>query len=165
MWWRRGRRGWRRHGRRGRRGWRRRWRWAAGRRRRRHGRRTCFDDTGCEPTEYCAPVNDLEGVCRTGCRPDPRGEGPGNCEGRTICSEDHQCIQDPRCIDDTECVDQTTWCDDGECVPGCRPDPDNCLPDEEGRSRRCDPATRACERLVALLRRGHLRHRARRRLR
>lgn len=114
------------------------------------GGESCFDDDGCPAEQYCAPVNELEGVCRAGCRREAGGgDGPGSCEGRTVCSEAHQCVQDPRCISDEECEDQGTWCDDGDCVPGCRPEPDNCLPDDEGRSRRCSPTTRACERLVA----------------
>lgn len=110
---------------------------------------SCFTDTECAADRYCALVNGFDGVCALGCRPDPQGMGPGNCEGRTICSPEHQCVPDPRCIDDSECADQTTFCQDGACVAGCRPDPDNCLPDDEGRSRQCNPATRTCERLVA----------------
>ena len=110
---------------------------------------SCVDDPECPADQYCAPINDFEGVCRAGCRRAAEGEGPGNCEGRTICSAEHACIPDPHCIEDGECVDQTTWCSNGDCVPGCRPDPDTCLPDAEGRSQLCNPTSRVCEPIVA----------------
>lgn len=107
---------------------------------------TCLDDTECADTEWCAPTGELQGACTPGCRPDAPELA---CGEREICNADRRCERDPRCLDDAECIDAETWCDDGACVPGCRPDPDNCLPDDEGRARRCNADTRACERLVA----------------
>lgn len=106
----------------------------------------CLDDSECADDQWCAPTGDFEGACTRGCRP----EAPDlACGPREICDGDRQCVPDPRCIDDSECMDAETWCDGGDCVPGCRPDPDNCLPDDEGRSRLCNPSNRRCERIVA----------------
>jgi len=90
-------------------------------------------DGDCEEDEYC---NEQQ-QCRRGCRPDDRSP----CPGQVCDPETRECVSPP-CTGDGDC-ERNQFCDRsgpdlGECVVGCRIEPDNC-PDGShcNASRQC----------------------------
>ncbi|MBU0552763.1 hypothetical protein KKB55_19845 [Myxococcota bacterium] len=85
----------------------------------------CGGDADCAEEAYCTQ----QGRCALGCRRD-------NCPGSDICNlETRLC----GCGADEGC-EPGRYCSGGDCVPGCRLQPDDC-----GPQRACDLLTHRCE--------------------
>ena len=102
--------------------------------------RFCLRDTDCGDDEFCLREGSGRGECTPGCRDD---EGCGVGE---VCDLDSRVCRLTPCESDADCRDEATYCaENGDCLPGCRLDPDNCEPNpENGLFTACDEATRSC---------------------
>ena len=90
----------------------------------------CEEDADCEAGLYC----NGDGRCVEGCRL----TGVSGCRDDRICDADsRECIRPPCGVDD-DCPNDM-FCQEMECLPGCRVQPDNCR-----RGEYCDPDRRRC---------------------
>ena len=100
----------------------------------------CGGDDECADEEYCAIEDGADrGECTDGCRVDP-----DSCEEGQICNADSRDCEIDGCVADGECADNEYCAMDegaqlGECIEGCRLDPDSC---QDGNG--CHPGTRVC---------------------
>ncbi len=78
----------------------------------------CDEDDDCADTEYCG----ADGRCATGCRPDDNRA----CPNGQFCNVDTHACAYRSCGSDAECPNAQFCAPGGECLPGCRTDPDNC---------------------------------------
>ena len=102
--------------------------------------RFCLRDNDCNADEFCLREGSGRGECTVGCRDDE------SCAVGEVCDPDTRDCRLAPCETDADCRDATTYCaDNGDCLPGCRQDPDNCEPNpENGRFTSCDSDTRTC---------------------
>lgn len=99
----------------------------------------CSSDDECQVDQYCA-LDGQSGTCVEGCRTDP-----DNCpsiEGYDVycdASRDPRaCVHSGDCTSDELCHEMF-YCDNYDCIMGCRTDPDNC-----GSGQYCQDETHEC---------------------
>ena len=100
----------------------------------------CLRDTDCNSDEFCLREGSGRGECAPGCRDDD------SCASGQVCNTETRVCGLPPCNSDADCPDEGTYCaEDGDCLEGCRLEPDNCQPNpENGRFTECDETQRTC---------------------